>query len=68
MPAFNRNAILTLPLVVTYWPLILGALVILGLLIKGQNWATVPVAALFVLLFAWRSGCQTGCPARHFAS
>ena len=50
------NAFLTLPFVVTYWPLILGALVIIGLLIKGQNWATIPVAALFVLLFAWRSG------------
>jgi len=50
------NAFLTLPFVVTYWPLILGALLVLGLLVKGQNWAAVPVAALFVLLFAWRSG------------
>jgi hypothetical protein len=50
------NALLTLPFVVTYWPLILGAVTVLGLLIKGQNWAAVPVALLFVLLFAWRSG------------
>jgi hypothetical protein len=50
------NAFLTLPFVITYWPLILGAVIVLGLLIKGQNWAAVPVALLFVLLFAWRAG------------
>ena len=53
------SAFLTLPFVVTYWPLIVGALVALGLLVKGQNWAVVPVAGLFFLLFAWRSGWLT---------
>ena len=48
--------VLSLPFVVTYWPLILGALVLLLIMFKGRAWMMLPVGALFIILQLWRLG------------
>jgi len=48
--------ILTLPFVVSYWPLIVGALLLFVIMAKGRTWMMLPVSAIFVALQLWHMG------------
>lgn len=51
--------ILTLPFVVSYWPLIVGGLMLFILAVRGKTWMMFPVGTLFVLLQLWHMGVFT---------
>ncbi len=40
----------------SFWPLLLGGLVILVFLLKGYNRTTLPLAAIFAVIQAWHMG------------
>ncbi len=40
----------------TYWPVVLGGLVLFGLILRGNERAAIPVAIVVVLLQGWRWG------------
>ncbi len=40
----------------TYWPVVLGGLVLFVMVLNGNERAAIPVAAVVVLLQAWRWG------------
>ena len=40
----------------TYWPVILGGIILFVLILKGKERAAIPVGAVVVLLQAWRWG------------
>jgi hypothetical protein len=40
----------------TYWPVVLGGLVLFVLILRGNERAAIPVAIVVVLLQAWRWG------------
>jgi len=49
-------SVLSLPFVVVYWPLILGAPVVFLLLARGYSWIAIPLAGLTLLGQAWHLG------------
>jgi len=48
--------LLSLPFVVSYWPLLLGGLALFVIATRGKNWLMLPVGALFVALQLWHMG------------
>jgi hypothetical protein len=44
------------PFLVGYWPLLVGALLMLVFLMRGYTRATIPMAAIALLIQAWHSG------------
>ncbi len=44
------------PLIVAYWPLLLGGPLVFVALAKGVYWVAIPLAGLTVLLQVWRLG------------
>lgn len=50
------SAVLSTPFVVSYWPLLLGTLVLLIIMIRGSSWLMVPTGIAFGLLQAWHMG------------
>jgi len=40
----------------TYWPVILGGIILFVLILKGNERAAIPVGAVVVVLQAWRLG------------
>ena len=48
--------LLTRPFIVSYWPLIVGGLLIFALAVRGKTWMMLPVGALFILLQLWHMG------------
>jgi hypothetical protein len=50
------GSIMSSPFVVLYWPLLAGALLLLVFLMRGYYRATIPIAAIALLIQAWHSG------------
>ena len=50
------GSILSSPFVVTYWPLLVGAAVILVFLLRGYTRTTLPLAAISMVVQAWNMG------------
>ncbi len=50
------SAVMSSPFFVAYWPLMLGGLIILVLMIRGYTRTTIPLAAIFAALQAWHMG------------
>lgn len=48
--------LLARPFVVSYWPLILGVLVLFVLAVRGRTWMMFPVGVLFTALQLWHMG------------
>jgi nitric oxide reductase large subunit len=44
------------PFVAGYWPLLVGALLMLVFMMRGYTRATIPMAAITLLIQAWHSG------------
>ena len=44
------------PFFVKFWPLLLGATIILIFLLRGYTRTTLPLAAVFAVLQAWHMG------------
>jgi hypothetical protein len=50
------ESIMSSPFVAGYWPLLVGALLMLVFMMRGYTRATIPMAAITLLIQAWHSG------------
>jgi hypothetical protein len=48
--------LLSQPIVTLYWPLILGAVVMFILMVRGTTWVMLPIGAAFIALQMWHLG------------
>lgn len=50
------KSVMSSPFVTTYWPLLLGAVIILVFMMRGYSRTSLPLAAVFLALQAWHMG------------
>jgi hypothetical protein len=50
------KAVISIPFFVSYWPLIVGTVVMCVAVFAGFSRAILPLAALFLAIQAWHSG------------
>ncbi len=50
------GSIMSSPFVVTFWPLLVGAVVILVFMLGGYTRTTIPLAIFAVVIQAWHMG------------
>jgi len=50
------KSMMSSPFVTTFWPLLVGGVVILIFLLRGYSRTTLPLAAVFAAIQAWHMG------------